>query len=720
MARYFKSQVETPISTAYSPYVMKYIDDSGQALQTNTDLLNAGLTDAQKLLNLQGGYRTQQRAKDLAQVYSDEINQLNDEIYKNGNITGGIQKINNLKNRINSDPEVQDIKADEAYKTEVDKLMSQSGFKEYGLQDFYIGKGFIQSKKGERFNPYNFYHVDMPGNTNAEYKDLFAQIKPVISRIYSSPVTKEWKDENGVVHTQEVQEGEEAETLRRDHVRDEIAKYIYSDPENSLNKPSRIYAQNRFNRNNPENSFTIDDHIDDITNAFLGDFETKKEIQRVLGDKTSKRSGRNGPGALNSDDNETISEIGNVLNNINDRGKSSAVVSTIAAINNGVDNKDGTYTKNVSGSQPIVKTSFDKDNYKYNEKLNAFLPYKADIENFKKSKIEELKNLKGSENATGHIIGDKSYYLDPKGMVHEQELINDQWKTKKIISIDDYIKLFPEYQIEKKYALDNGIDIEDIELNKELFKKTPEQIEAMNNFNAVLSMLEGQWVFTPDSNDGITVDSGGHLVTKDNLTFSQEEAEDKFGEHWWNNNLETLEGLKLIKKYKKSIKLSDGTSETKTFYNVPVYNISNNDIVNMTKSAEINRWGSEKFTEDQLIPKINTNISKLESLKLKALKQETLDRYNEDKNVTKDIGELEEKLNEKNFKKEDLDQILPYFNDIKNRSIKTEEDKKKRNEDLFNLHLRIFEPDKYNILYQQDVGKSHPQTTDSNPLGMQQ
>lgn len=288
MARYYQSREYNPISQAYNPTTLKYIDEAGQYKQANTDLQTAGLSETQKLLNLQGGYSTTDLAKQTAAKYEPEIAALNEEIATKGSVSGGAAKILALRNRISSDSDVQSVLEDQAYKTKVDAITGQPGFESH-IQDFYNPQNgsFKQRRSGEKFNPSQWYNELGPGNTNAEYKPLFDQIKPIISRIYANPVTKEVTDANGNIHTQQVQEGIESETLRKQQVRDTLASYIQQDP-SALNKQSRIYAEKLHELQSPGSKYDVNDHLDDITNSFLGDYSTQKEIQKVSADRISK------------------------------------------------------------------------------------------------------------------------------------------------------------------------------------------------------------------------------------------------------------------------------------------------------------------------------------------------------------------------------------------------------------------------------------------------
>ncbi len=97
MARYQNSQLVRPISQ-YAPAPLKYIDEAGQALQEGSDKGMLAVDALQQALNIKGGYKTQQRAKDLVNEYKPQLDQVAAELSSTGNISGGIGKVSKLIN----------------------------------------------------------------------------------------------------------------------------------------------------------------------------------------------------------------------------------------------------------------------------------------------------------------------------------------------------------------------------------------------------------------------------------------------------------------------------------------------------------------------------------------------------------------------------------------------------------------------------------------------
>lgn len=714
MARYQQSSLVKPISV-YAPAPLKYIDEAGQSLQNESDKGMLAVDELQKALNIKGGYKTQQRAKDFVAEKRPILEELSNELNQTGRINGGIGRVSSVINGLKADPEYQDIMADQTATASgaPDKVITQQGFNQH-VQDIIdptTGQ-FKQTKKGERYDD-RWYNTVKPGDRNAERQPLYKQIKPVIDKIYSEPVTKSWIDENGSTHTQTLQEGVETESIRKEQVRKTLNDYFQNDP-SIFNTQAAIYDKALSDKQGKV--WGSQEELDATVDAFLGQYSTEKEIQKLGADKIT-RPGKGAGSGSGSGVAETglTSELTLVLNNIEERGESSAVNSTVAAIQNGVDNKDGTYTKNATGSEMYLKVG-TTNNVEKDKKLGQFIPIKVGIESAKSKIIDSLENLEGSESVTGKIDPRTglSYNMDAAGNIHESELVNNIYKTKRIVPKDEYIRMQPEYQKYAKYASETyGIDIEDKDLNSAVKGKSVEDLAFLNDFNIKLSGIQGQRVFTPNAQNNITTTDDGRMVSRDNLTLSEEEAEEIFGSDGWfsDKGVKKLENYKLITKYKKEVPKDGGGKELKTFYNIPVHNVTDLDVRTATRSSEINRWGADKNTEDQMQSKEQRDLNTYNRIVAKKQKEKALSSISNGtpEEINQIFAGAETAITNSSYDQATKAVLIDAL-----KATKAKPAGKERNEELYQINLRLTDPEKFYALYGEgdsSAGKSQGEWT---------
>lgn len=263
----------------YVPLPFDRIVAAAEGQQKRYDEQGSLLSQAQRDLPVSGGYRTKDRAKQFNEKLQGELGNLSEQLLQKGDIQGGKFAIQNLVNNLKRDPEYQTIKADEAQKENVDKQVNDPTFN-YHVQDFYNpDQGFVQTKPGEQFDPNKWYKSVAPGNLYAEHKPLFDAVKPQISRYYNNPDYQTTTDEYGNLHTRSLQTGEEVESLTREQIKEKLAPYILGD-KNALTRQSLIYNKALHEKMNPGSVYDPNDALNDVSNAFLGEFENRKEIQK--------------------------------------------------------------------------------------------------------------------------------------------------------------------------------------------------------------------------------------------------------------------------------------------------------------------------------------------------------------------------------------------------------------------------------------------------------
>ena len=711
----------TPISQ-YIPLPLKEIQEGYKDQQKTYDEGMAIASSASE--PIVGGNVTKAQAAALNAQKDRDIAAMVEDANKNNSYGQLPYKIKEYASKLKANPIYQGIKMDEQLSPKVDEQVMSPG-SEQNIQDYFDHKTktYNQLPTNQPFNS-SVYRELNPGNTNAEYKPLFDQIKPeIISKVYAQPVYKEVKDANGTIHTQEVQEGEEAQSIRRDRVKNILSQYVLNDP-SSLNKESRIYASELHKRMYPGSKYDVNDHLDDITNAFLGDFSIQKEIQNLKADGTSKAAGAGkGRGNGNSNDTPPSSEIGTALM-LKEKGLPAAVrPETIAAVNNGEVSKSvpGGVIINTDNNTPLFRIA-PAASYEDNLELNKYIPFKLKREEIRKNAINALDDLQGSEAATGKEINGKYYHKDASGVIHESESgygpNNNEIRDIKTLTEDQYLQLLPEYQKLDSDAKANNTSIKDVNLDKMIGdgNSSIDDIKLILGFNIALKGLKGNKTFLPDAQDNFTTDDNGKIITNTNLHLSEDDAKDLFDKQgiiWNTNNRDKLEGLKLISHHYEN-KINEKTGETigrELVYDIPVHNKTQMDVGTANKTAEIGRWGNSKETRENIDGQTQDIINSQDRF----LVNKTIKRISEGKISTSDIFNIVNGIqdNLKNSGEILSPQQIKDYTYLKNKYIV---DKDYKN--LYLLNLKLNNPNQYQRLKDEVQSSNTLNSTNSYTSGV--
>ena len=297
----FSTTGTSEYTSQHVPLPFDTISKMGEQVKLEHDTADAAAAIAKT--DIQGGLATQEHAKALNAKKNALLAEAQDRAEKTGNYGRLTQDVKQIASTVQNDPLYQGIQRDIAMTKLVNEQRMDPNHP-YVVQNYADEKGNVKQLSPDQAFDESYYNVVTPGNTNKEYKPLFDQVKPIVSKIYEQPVTKTWIDEMGKEHTQTLQEGVEAEGLRRDRVKEMLKNYIKLDP-SALNQQSRFYS-NALSKKQKGVGLTEDEHLDEITNAFLGEYNTEKEIQKLGADKVTSplkdASGRTKSGVTGDDD----------------------------------------------------------------------------------------------------------------------------------------------------------------------------------------------------------------------------------------------------------------------------------------------------------------------------------------------------------------------------------------------------------------------------------
>lgn len=277
----FSTVGQSEYTEQHVPLPFDTISKLGEQIKLEHDTADAAASAAKT--DIQGGLATQEHAKALNAKKNALLKAAQERAEREGNYGRLTQDIKEIASTVQNDPLYQGIQRDIA----MTKLVNQQRMDPnhpYVIQNYSDEKGNVKQLGIDQPFDESYYNVVAPGDRNAERKPLYAQIKPVISRIYDQPVTKTWIDEMGRENTQTLQEGVEAEGLRRAQVKEVMANYIRQDP-NALNTQSYMYDKARLKKQGLD--WTPEQELDATANAFLGEYYNEKEIQKLGADKVT-------------------------------------------------------------------------------------------------------------------------------------------------------------------------------------------------------------------------------------------------------------------------------------------------------------------------------------------------------------------------------------------------------------------------------------------------
>jgi hypothetical protein len=495
----------------YVPLPFDTISKLGEQVKLEHDTADAQAAVAKT--DIQGGLATQEHAKVLNAKKNAMLKEAQDRAEKTGNYGRLTQDVKEIASTVQNDPLYQGIQRDIAITKKVNEQRADPNLK-YTVQGFADEKGNVKQLGVDQPFDESYYNVVAPGNRNAERKPLFDQMKSVVSKIYDEPVTKTWIDEMGKEHTQTLQEGLEAESLRRDRVKQLMSNYIKNDP-NALNTQSYMYDKARLAKEGKD--WTVEDELEASANAFMGEFYNEKEIQKLGADKVTSTKGNKGDGSSSGGEG-----IPNAYTGMLD----SPVVTD--------ENLDGLYRKNDDGTHTVplegsILNFAEVSNLSPEEnkvmtlgqtisKMKKQLGFDNDddfLENFKE-KHPDITIAKTLDGRVYLSALDKSNKEDVELEKKYRGLFLDDLKNGVLKSNSDYNFL-------KESAKADGIDIDSPKFQENYKKGLGKYTEEVNGELGNILEIGGEGNFVVDQgNNRINVDgkpfvTGKVIMTQDQL-----------------------------------------------------------------------------------------------------------------------------------------------------------------------------------------------------------
>ncbi len=257
------------------PLPFDTIKDLGEKIKLEHDTADAAVSVAKT--DIQGGLATQEHAKALNAKKNELLRQAQLRAEQTNNYGRLTQDVKEIASVIQNDPLYQGIQRDIAMTKLVNEQRMNPNFK-MSVQGYADDKSQVKQLGVDQPFDESYYNIVNPGNRNKEWKPVFDQMHAQTERIFKDPVTTEEMDDNGRIIHRTVQEGEEAEYIRRSRVKDLLRNYISQD-KNALNTQSYMYDKARMQKQGLD--WTEEQELEAVANSYMGEFYNKKDIQKT-------------------------------------------------------------------------------------------------------------------------------------------------------------------------------------------------------------------------------------------------------------------------------------------------------------------------------------------------------------------------------------------------------------------------------------------------------
>lgn len=754
--RYYNPTV-TQAQSTYVPVELPWdaIAKAGAQKQDTYNKEVVAVDDLQKALNIQGGYRTQQRAKELADKYRPEFEKVTEELQTTGGVSGGAGKVSKLINTLKADTEYQDIMADQAMKAsgKPDEITTTQGFNTFA-QNFIDKKTgqYKQTKAGERFDG-RWYNAVTPGDPQKDFKLYYDQLHDVISQKYGDNIQEQANSDGSITL---IQNGTKTVgVISKGELRTIANNLLKNDP-NFRPKQPFVYAEAIHNQDYGQDwvdqdgnvqkgsQWSDNDNAELFVDNYLNNKKEEQQIQRMVGTK----KGTSGINTGADDGGGNYNVLKSVVENLyrpkpskgadgrptTTTGTTTVGDKTMAGLIGGNIDEKGSTTVNLTGREVYLTTpqqvvSEGKEvitnrkaiilNGEYNqvkeEEKAKIVPLQRRMAmNTKYPGLEttapdgtRILNTKG----TGWLVeydetGDwdstnieekpiKIYHMVNGKKVYAKETYSEAFKNNE----DNIINSSKTIKNLKLKALSQGIDLDSKETKKyieqEASKSNTEEGKVITDFNQALQagVLNGEFKFNSATDgDNVISDKEGNMFGRGYIAMFPDQIKNMLPD-----NL-ILPGGGYETLLEKGIIKESYSADGTLMYQVPVTLKSDDNTDNMTMNTQINTWGNDANTEKVI------NAYKTENANLLNAKRGQAQAAN-----------IEKALNTKQYKAEDLITDLESINDETGKlqtavaQAKLMTNEKERNEVLADIWLYVNNPAaliEKNKPPMQNVGKS--------------
>ncbi len=597
-----------PAQLDIQPYDRDFMLRAADAVQKRADAQETELSNLSGIAStIQGGYRTQDRAKVYRGKVLEQVNSMYNDMQKTGNIPGGAYKIKQLAEKIKSDPEYQTIKQDEAAKPYAAELRLKPGFENH-VQDFYDQNSGWKEAQGN-FDP-SWYQSVAPGDTK-EFEPYFHRIEAQITKEYADvgiPVST-YTDARGLTHVQNKYTGNVIKTITPDQVSGLFKNLAEKDPsfqglqtfnydKARFNKEARVAGYDQtWEGTSPANRMA-----EIATANFLGYKQDYQEATPIfkdevtgqatpVGTKTSSASS----GSTNYD-NLYPNPIIDAVNDVDNTGQGTIKdIKAMALVAGGSepDKKEGTFKLNTTGKQiflHIADPTLAPEEAKQNSDLinigGAYQGLKnklpvttnKEIEQYYRKQNPKFTNISVDERA-GSVYG-QTYSGEGTFRSTKSVLLGGIADARESIKREK-VKTLPEYAVLANKARALGVDMNDPDFisKTETAAKDPKSA-LLYDLSIGIQNSKGTLNFRPLAENNLFAGNDG----KDNIAGTAEVGQTQLYNMFGGDKKEAESKVKEALEMGLITRTKDATDKHEAMYEVPVNTPVNIDIPSSTKT----------------------------------------------------------------------------------------------------------------------------------------
>jgi len=467
------------------------------------------LGDASSKLPVQGGYATQDLAKQYNQTIDQTMQSFRDRIFKGENPMKVYGDLKAVAAKIQTDPIYQTIAADRAEKERVDKDLQDPLFGQ-DIQDYYNpDQGFHQVSPADikaGWTPALHYKSIKPSNDFEQYSPIYKQIISSKTRQYDDINFEKFYDDKGNYVVRSTTTGKDVETITPEQVFEIGKRMAYNPDSGFMNLPNNQYRTAKMYR---EASGMTENNIspelagaEAFRDNYVGYFRRELEIQPKVSQSIVKDNAGSGKGKGSADEVTQPNPIINAFETADAQG--SATISDIDALSKiaggAKPNREaGTFKLSLSGSPTILQFGSNTDPAQKQDlsKLNLYTRYKNALEEAFDANAKAQKKPTIAQQVAQGLVNPINILMNKVAQGLKPNEVGDISKNEKLKAI-----------LEEGRQL--GIELSDpnTKVEMETLSSTPE-LALANDLSIGLQNAKGTVNFRPNRENNLgTTDTG--------------------------------------------------------------------------------------------------------------------------------------------------------------------------------------------------------------------
>jgi hypothetical protein len=773
--RFDKTYDQQPWVSSYVPLPLKDIELGYKEQQKKYDDAMAAVANEPVIT---GGNSTKTVAQGLENEKNNFLKSVVDEAVETKDYGQVKNKIKAYRNQLEANPYYQGILIDKTLSPAADATIVGDKDRQVA-QDFYdYDKGEYNQVTDKPFTA-DHYAAMAPPDTQKIFSQYYKDIGDVIEQQINpdGSLEKQFNPDGSISY---IQNGTKiVRNVTRDELR-KIAAPLMNDASFRALAPfgynklrhKQLFGKDILDANGnviergsqwDEYNDPLDIFVDNYLKTKREETETQKLLYttKVPKDDTSGGGGDGGtrkqPGEI---DNPTL----NIVREAHDTGGAMVNGDQAAAIIGGTSDKNGHVTINATGRKlylNVGNAGNTPEQVEENALIGRTIPYRVKLKNITGDidgtdsddlPAKLITTLEKNDPSHNYFSGQGGVILMSNKDGSNQLQIGDakkvwnDYKDKTITSkrLDDKgntviteIPMFPEYAALKKAAEADGVDLDDKNINAKIDKIV--DAESLSTMNSMLDNIKGEITFIPGSGKNFTGDDIGNSLLSGDVFVTEEQMKDMSPDNFWlpKGGYETLESKELIYPHTLHKTNAQGEDIAVKGYGFHITTpVMGQNTENAVRNVTSNMAGGYHQWVAGVVPQQTREVNNqlyLYKLEKKANKFQKQFEANPDQTITNFDKDYNDIMSGKYVDSQTGKRVSPpgqkEQTELNLAKVKVLEDQKMSKADkarvLFQIKLRLTDPDAYNIMYpsgsqggESSMGKQSTQQDNSNPLGM--